>query len=715
MLHHASRQMFSSCLFGAWTVGMVVLALHQGPVTLFWKEFQMNPARFRDQEGLGYRYRPSAREETAFAQPDRLVVLENSTPLPEKAGSIDEVKRAGKGLYTVTARNIWLSSTDGSDPREGRKRYAMAGPRSVPRWLNGLALTGWLCLAGHRWFGAARRLVSSLGGCARRHPWAWLVVFLIIALRAVCISHDEIVADHADARDYVALAQQWYYHAHPIWFTRLPVYPLFVALIQPLGIPLRWTIELVQLACYALFAGGIHRHGVSLRASVAVFGSMVLAPQTADLNNYCLADTLYSPLLIGAAGAAVIALATMNWRAFAGCGILLGLLGDLREERILLVPLALLVIGFAVLVGHGRLRERLVMPALSLLLPWVGISVIFQAAFCSRTGLPGHCLLSTPGITALMHSLHRLPHSGEPRPMFIIDAEIRRAAYEASPTFRERKLAFENAPWKDRVKSFTGVSDFSTDGIVWTAMDAFKVDGPFSVRRRDDLMQAAAREIDEATAARGSQRILLGGTFPINETAIEVLRNTWGELIRLAFRQAFVAPQLGKFQAYAAADPEISAVYDQMANRRAGMAARMDRNHESRPAWIKAILAWLYRCQMAALWLATVGLVLALVAVVRSRLSRRDGMVDDSLGVGGGLARLVPLLFAGYLGASRLAFGILIGVYFYPASRYFLPISLVSLPVLLIAVDFLVSSRKKRSERADPTLHDRSNNGSAIA
>lgn len=675
----------------------------------------MDAARLRDQEGLGYRYRPGAREEAALAQPGRLVVLENGTPLPERAGSIDEVIRAGKGLYTVTARNVWISSTDGSDPREGAKRYVMAVPRSVPRWLNGLALAGWLSLAGHRWFGAARRLASSVGSCARRHPWAFLVVILCIALRAACISHDEIVADHADARDYVALAQQWYYHAHPVWFTRLPVYPLFVALIQPSGMPLRWMIELVQLGCYGLFAGGIHRHGVSLRASVAVFGSMVLAPQTADLNNYCLADTLYAPLLIGAAGAGMIALATMSWRGFAGCGTLLGLLGDLREERILLVPLALLVIGVAAWVGRGGVRDRLVMPVLSISIPWIGISMIFQTGFFSRTGLPGHCLLSTPGITALMRSLHGLPQSGEPRPMFIIDEKTRRAAYDASPTLRGRKLAFENAPWKDRVKSFTGVSDFSTDGIVWTAMDVFKVDGPYSVKRRDDLMHAAAREIDAATAASGRQKVFLSGTFPINETAVGVLRNTWSELIRMAFRQAFVAPQLGKFQAYAAADPEIRALYDQMANRRAGMAARMDQNQESRPAWIKATLAWLFRCQIAALWLAMAGLVLAVGVVVWSRLSRRDGIVRDSLGVGGGVARLVPLLFAGYLAASRLAFGILIGVYFYPASRYFLPITLVTLPALLIGIDFLVSSRKKRSESADPGLCGDSNTGAGIA
>lgn len=700
MLQQTRRHALSNGLFALWTAAAICLIVHQGPLTLFSRQLPMDASRFREQQGFGYRYKPNAREQAALAQRDRLIILENGRALPEKSGWVGEVVRSGNGLYTVTAQNIWISSTNGSDPRERRNRYAISVPRPVPAGLNLLVLGGWVALAGHRWLWLLTHGGRRLLAAARSDPVFFATAILIVALRAVAVSYDEIVADQADARDYLALAKSWYYHSHPIWFTRLPVYPLFVAAAQPLGIPLRWLIELVQLGCYGLLAVAVGRFGVSRWVCLAIFGSMALSPQTADLNNYCLADTLYAPLLIAAAGAGMAAIASMSWRTFVGFGVLLGLLGDLREERIVLAPLAVLVIALAGLVGRGSLRQRVIVPAVCALLPWIAMSALFRTAFQAKTGLPGHCLLSTPGVTALMRSLHELSNPDEKRPMFVINEKVRSSAYDASPTLRERRDFFENAPWKQKVKSFTGIADFSADGIVWTAMDAFKVDGPFSVKKRDDLMLAATREIDQATPAAARQKIFLSGTFPVNETALAILRSEWRALIQTAFRQAFTPPQLGKFETHAAPDAEIGALYNEMAHRRTSLARRMDESGESRPMWIKRLWSALHWLQAAAVWAGWVAFVVAVaLAIVRkfcqhSRPAPRDWREP--------LQGLTPLLFVGYLGASRIAFGVLVAVFFYPASRYFLPISLVSVPVLLIALDAVLRGWRAAGDLQSP-------------
>src|SRR3954468_13282779 len=80
---------------------------------------------------------------------------------------------------------------------------------------------------------------------------------LILGLFKLWVVHTEEIygsSTEYDALWYVGSAKHWYWGAPYSWtaFVRPCAYPLFIALLHFLGVPLRFGIELVQMVGYTV-------------------------------------------------------------------------------------------------------------------------------------------------------------------------------------------------------------------------------------------------------------------------------------------------------------------------------------------------------------------------------------------------------------------------------------------------------------------------------
>src|SRR4051812_40473018 len=80
------------------------------------------------------------------------------------------------------------------------------------------------------------------------------------------IHTEEIYGSSAefDALWYVGSAKHWYWGAPYSWtaFVRPCAYPLFIAVLHFLGIPLRLAIDPVQMLAYAVLIAALRKAGV---------------------------------------------------------------------------------------------------------------------------------------------------------------------------------------------------------------------------------------------------------------------------------------------------------------------------------------------------------------------------------------------------------------------------------------------------------------------
>lgn len=62
----------------------------------------------------------------------RALVTENGIPLPKRELNSKHVKEGGPGTYSLGAKSIWFTTSDGSDPRTNGRKYEAQFPRVPP-------------------------------------------------------------------------------------------------------------------------------------------------------------------------------------------------------------------------------------------------------------------------------------------------------------------------------------------------------------------------------------------------------------------------------------------------------------------------------------------------------------------------------------------------------------------------------------------------------
>src|SRR4030088_156774 len=112
---------------------------------------------------------------------------------------------------------------------------------------------------------AAPREGGDLKAVLRRH-WFLLGILALGFFKLWIVHTEEIYGSSTvyDALWYVSSAKHWYWGATYGWtaFVRPCAYPLFIAVVHLLGIPLRIAIELAQIAGYGVLIAALRRAAV---------------------------------------------------------------------------------------------------------------------------------------------------------------------------------------------------------------------------------------------------------------------------------------------------------------------------------------------------------------------------------------------------------------------------------------------------------------------
>jgi len=99
-----------------------------------------------------------------------------------------------------------------------------------------------------------------------------------------------------DALWYLKSASNWYWNAPYSWnaFFRTPGYPLFIATVHMLGIPLRIGIELFQTSGYLLIIYALRWLRYPRWLCFVVFAVSLFNPSSFQVNNLAYSDTAYA-------------------------------------------------------------------------------------------------------------------------------------------------------------------------------------------------------------------------------------------------------------------------------------------------------------------------------------------------------------------------------------------------------------------------------------
>jgi hypothetical protein len=696
-----------AAVYLVWTLGAVVYFFLDGLIALG-PRVEVKPDQIVEVVGKGYRLKA---ERAQLVHPqlwERAELYEDGKPLFPRVLSMAPVQQKGGGAYHFSSKNLWFSSTDGSDPRTSQKHYVIAFPLALPSapvvlvriWAWGWIFLG-LALGRPRIAAELRSLAAS--------PWG-VIALAVVLVRMILISHDEIVATPSDEQEYLVLAKDWYYHAAPEKYFRLPVYPLFVALASTTGLPLRWIIEGTQLASYALLARALLACGISRWVAYTTFIWMALSPQMGSWNNYSISETLYVAVLVSALALGLMWLSTHRWTLGLGCGVLLALLMNVREERIIGVALGgmlLLFMAWEVWRSPSPVKEVITTPWMRtrfiavvlapLLLSWALLDGAFQAAFYARTGVAAHCLLSTPGLVDLMDSLYRIPPQEPPRRTFFLDVKLRNYASTLSPTFHEWQHFWEDEKigFHARCQRVTGEYDLAPDGFVFTMMwdGIYDEGGPLEPSRREVLMKQIAAEIRQSLAGHEQQRIYMRGTYPVNSTVLALWLHEIGPLLRTSLQWSFPPVMNGPYAPVGPTNQGIIDLFNSLAHRRPALAQIMDTTGDPRPPWIKGAWWFVDQAERICLWLAIGLALLAWAAAACKREWRRRFMGNMCL------PAVAPPLILIMLALSRIALGTLVPLFFIDNfERYMVVVPLLSLPIFLLMIEMVTRREVVESE-----------------
>lgn len=349
-----------------------------------------------------------------------------------------------------------------------------------------------------------------LSSALRRYGLAAGLLVLIV-FKFWLVHTEEIYgsATEHDALLFLNSAKHWYWGSEYSWnaFVRPPAYPLFIAFVHLLHIPLRIGIELMQAAGYLVLVAGLRKAGVSRSVCLLSFAAMIFHPGSYQLNSVTMADNFYAAVLPLALGGLLLTLFTAKSGHAIWTGIALAVLWNTREESILIPPL---IVVFIVL---AFFRQRLVThswkpairywskPACAM----VGVLCVLNLAVdaANYRAFLGFSKseLTASSFRAAYKALLRIKPDRDQRFVSVSNDALQKA-YSVSPTFSQLRPQLEGElghNWQVPAFSALGVHEIGTPWILWalrSAADAQQVHKTAASARR--FYRNVAKEINRA-------------------------------------------------------------------------------------------------------------------------------------------------------------------------------------------------------------------------
>lgn len=302
---------------------------------------------------------------------------------------------------------------------------------------------------------------------------------LAILLKLWLVHTEEIYgsATEHDAILFLTAAKNWYWGSEYSWnaFVRPPAYPLFIAVLHLLHLPLRIGIELTQAAGYLALVAGLRAAGVSRSVCFLSFVAMSFHPGSFQLNSVTMADNFYAALLPLAVGGLLLTLFTARSRHAIWTGIALALLWNTREESILIPPL------LAIFLFLALFRQRLTSRSWKLAIQhWLKPAGIMLGVLCllnlavdaaNYRAFRGFAKseLTASSFRAAYKSLLRIKPDHEQR-FIAVSNDALQKAYSVSPTFSRLRPRLDGElgrNWQVPAFQALGVREIGTPWFLW--------------------------------------------------------------------------------------------------------------------------------------------------------------------------------------------------------------------------------------------------------
>lgn len=356
-------------------------------------------------------------------------------------------------------------------------------------------------------------------GFAPERKTMFVVLFIFVCGFRLFLSGDrDILALNSPYDEY------WFVHnaARMIWggeysqlaFAHLPIYSMWLASLNVVGIPARLGIDLAWLFSIGYVGYALFR--MTNRVWVGAFFWLFCAfhPLFFVLFDRALSETLLSVLLALVVGSGI---EIWNTRHAPTCRrgrlaswvfvIGFALAFHIRKEGVLLLA-PLFVLAAYSLVRRGEWWRRpfgvtlggrfLVLPLLAMVM----LGSVLAGINYLRWGLAVRYELAAPGYQRAMAALNRIDVGRGPLHV-TVTSKARQRAYEHSPTFRELRSFFEGEQGKSlaaHTAQFTGQQGEIGNGwFYWALRDAGAVAGwHSSAKKAEQKYAAVADELEDA-------------------------------------------------------------------------------------------------------------------------------------------------------------------------------------------------------------------------
>jgi hypothetical protein len=335
---------------------------------------------------------------------------------------------------------------------------------------------------------------------------------LALVLFKLWLVHTEEIygsATEHDALLFLNAAKHWYWGSEYSWsaFVRPPAYPLFIASVHLLHIPLRIGIELMQAAGYLALVAGLRKAGVSRLVCFLSFAAMIFHPGSYQLNSVTMADNFYAAVLPLALGGLLLTLFTAKLGHAIWTGIAFAVLWNTREESILIPPL--IIVFLVVACVRQRLVTRSWKPAIRYWLKPAGamvgmlcvLNLVVDAAnYRAFLGF-SKSELTASSFRAAYKALLRIKPDREQRFVSVSNDALQKA-YSVSPTFSQLRPQLEGElghNWQVPAFSALGVHEIGTPWFLWalrSTADTQEVHKSAASARR--FYRNVAKEINRA-------------------------------------------------------------------------------------------------------------------------------------------------------------------------------------------------------------------------
>ncbi|MEP6957083.1 MAG: hypothetical protein ABI883_09660, partial [Chthoniobacterales bacterium] len=365
-----------------------------------------------------------------------------------------------------------------------------------------------------------------------------LALLLLTVARLWLVAGEEIYGSSTfDAVWNLAAAEHWYWGADYHWtaFVRPPAYPVWIALVHALGLPLRIATESLQVSGLLLLAIAFRRAGFPSWTCVFVYAGMILHPAAFEMNSYTLSDTFYGTMLPFAVAGLIWTLVTQKKRHALWTGTVLAVLWSTREESVLLVGLLVLA---ALLVwwqtkgvsSSGRGAARVIWPAQAVMAGTLALIVLgVYTANLHVFRAFAKSAMSAPAFTSAYKALLSVRPS-HPIPRVPVAREARLLAYAASPAFARLQPHLEGKigrAWEKETFEQMGIRDEIAAGwMPWALQDAAQAIGEHeNARRAERFFHTMTREIRQAerSGKLPSRRVWAGLLDPGASAALSAL------------------------------------------------------------------------------------------------------------------------------------------------------------------------------------------------